>query len=298
MPAVTTLSALREPQPMQQVPQALQQNVQAGFFDLQSFELIQRIAKAFASSTLVPTQYQGNVANTMIALSMAQKMNADPMMVMQNLNIMHGRPAWSSKFLIATFNACGRFSAIRYRFRGTEGQDDFACQAFAIERATGEELSGAWVSISMAKAEGWYGKTGSKWKTMPQHMLMYRAATFMVNTAAPELSMGLLTDDEVKDISDATPNVYTVDARREPEPIVRIIEPQVETDARGVAWDERVHASSRALNKDGTWRKRNGVDQELIDHVERAELAAKNVAMELEVPDDAESADVMLEQSQ
>jgi len=179
--------------------------VTAGFFDLQSFELMQRIAKGFASSSLVPQQYQGNVANTMIALSMAQRIGADPMAVMQQLYVVHGRPSWSSKFLIATMNACGRFTAMRFRFKGTEGQDDWACQAYATEKATGEEVNGSWVSIAMAKAEGWYGKNGSKWKTMPQQMLMYRAASFMVNIVAPELSMGLTTVEEAHDIIDVTP---------------------------------------------------------------------------------------------
>jgi hypothetical protein len=48
----------------------------------------------------------------------------------------------------------------------------------------------------MAKADGWYQKEGSKWKTLPQLMLMYRAAAFFSRTFCPELSLGMQTVDE------------------------------------------------------------------------------------------------------
>lgn len=174
--------------------------VKAGFFDLESFELMQRIAKGFATSTLVPKEYQGNLANCMIALNMAQRIGADPMMVMQSLVIVHGRPTWAAQFLIATANACGRFSALRFDFFGTKGQDDWGCRAWAVERATGQKLEGSDVTIGLAKKEGWYGKNGSKWQSMPQQMLMYRAGAWWVRAYAPELSMGLHTADEMADV--------------------------------------------------------------------------------------------------
>lgn len=176
--------------------------IRAGFFDLQSFELMQRVAKGFASSTLVPTQYQDNVANCMIALNMAQRIGADPMSVMQNLYVVHGNPAWSAKFLVATVNACGRYSSLRYEWKGQPGADDYGCRAWAIETATGERLDGVWVTWAMVKAEGWDKKNGSKWKTMPDQMFIYRSASFWERAYAPELSMGLRTVEEVEDIVD------------------------------------------------------------------------------------------------
>ncbi|MGK3945742.1 hypothetical protein ABK046_46285, partial [Streptomyces caeruleatus] len=67
----------------------------------------------------------------------------------------------------------------------------------------------------MAKAEGWSTKSGSKWKTMPELMLMYRAAAFLIRAYAPEISMGLRTDDEIIDTVDATPAVSSIDAVRQ-----------------------------------------------------------------------------------
>jgi hypothetical protein len=51
-------------------------------------------------------------------------------------------------------------------------------------------------------------------------------------------------------------------------------------DSRGLPWDERIHASSRAKNKDGTWRYRRGLDereaqaveQELVERVKAAQV--------------------------
>ncbi|MFC4158237.1 hypothetical protein [Chitinimonas lacunae] len=227
MTQTATLAALRQPPPAEVNMPA----VSAGFFNLQSFELIQRVAKAFAMSDLVPKQYQDNIPNCMIALDMAQRMGANPLMVMQNLYIVHGTPGWSSKFLIATINVCGRFSALRYEWKGEPGKADYGCRAWAIERATNERLDGIWVTWEMVLAEGWSGKNGSKWKTMPDQMFVYRAAAFWQRAYAPELGMGLQTAEEAEDFIEARPDgsgAYTtdLDALREqvrpvePEPVV------------------------------------------------------------------------------
>jgi hypothetical protein len=179
------------------------------------FELAQRKAQIYAKSSLVPKEYQNNVGNVLIAQNMAKRMGADTLMVMQNLYVVHGRPAWSSQFLIASFNSCGRFSAIRYKCFGTAGQPESGCQAHCTELSTGDIIEGPRISWEMAKAEGWVNKSGSKWKTMPEQMFRYRAAAFLIRTTAPEIGMGLLTADEVEDmVVDAvsTPRATSLDA--------------------------------------------------------------------------------------
>ena len=183
--------------PTEEAPKTSLALVQA---DTARFELAQREAKLLAASTLVPKQYQGNVADVVVAMNMASRMNADVIMVMQSLHIIHGKQGWSAQFLIASFNACGRFSTIRYEF--SEKQD--VCIAVTTELATGAEIRGPYVSLEMAKAEGWATKSGSKWKTMPQLMLRYRAAAFLIRTTAPEIGLGLYTTDELKDVNDGS----------------------------------------------------------------------------------------------
>lgn len=170
------------------------------FASPQAFELAQRQAKLLASSALVPKEYQGNIANTVIALEMAQRTQSSPLAVMQSMYIVHGKPSWSATFIIACINACGRFSPLRYRMEG-EG-DGLTCRAVAIELATGEQLTSPPVSIGMAKQEGWYSKTGSKWQTMPELMLRYRAATLFGRLYAADVLMGMHTEDEVRDIEE------------------------------------------------------------------------------------------------
>lgn len=228
-----------------QTTQAPQLPVTMGFSDLASFEFMQRTAKMFSASTMVPTSYQGVVtkgygknatveanpaalSNCMIALDMSQRMNANPLMIMQNLHIIEGRPSWSSQFIIAAINNCGKFSPLRFDLEWLGEMDasfstfewvdkqkvekkhsirikNARCVAWAIEKSTGERLESAPVTMEMAVNEGWFGKNGSKWKSMPDLMMRYRSAAFFGRIYAPELLMGLPAAEELHD-------VFTVDA--------------------------------------------------------------------------------------
>lgn len=243
---------------------ALQSPVTMGFGDLASFEFLQRSAKAFSSSTMVPAAYQAMVTkgygeratlepnqaavpNCMIALDMAQRLQANPLMVMQNLHIIEGRPSWSSQFIIAAINSCGRFSPLRFNLEWLDQIDatystyewedrkkverkhkvqlrNARCVAWTVERGTSIPqfsqadlkehggiygccrhygvpiLESAPVTMEMAVNEGWYGKNGSKWRSMPDLMLRYRSAAFFGRIYAPELLMGLPTTEEVQDV--------------------------------------------------------------------------------------------------
>ncbi|MDR0703209.1 MAG: recombinase RecT [Azoarcus sp.] len=208
--------------------------VSLGFGSLQSFELMQRAAKLLSSSTLVPAQYRAfdekkgtnnpnALANCVVALNMSQRAGADPLMVMQNLYVVEGRPSWSSQWIIAAINGCGRFSPLRFEIKDLGEKDveyevtkwvdhqrvaskhkakvrNLECVAWALEKETGERVTSPSVSIEMAVKEGWYGKSGSKWQTMPEVMLRYRTASFFGRLYAPELLMGLQTVEEIRDV--------------------------------------------------------------------------------------------------
>jgi len=179
----------------QQIPERMEVSV---FSDATGFEHGQRVAKMLASSNLIPKEYQNNIQNTMIALEMANRVGASPLMVMQNLYIVHGKPSWSSTFIIAALNSCKKFSPIRFELSGKE--DQYGCSAWAYDIATNDKLEGPKVTIDMAKKEGWFTKTGSKWQTMPELMLRYRSAAFFGRLYAPEIMMGMQTMEEVQDV--------------------------------------------------------------------------------------------------
>ena len=228
------------------------------FFDPVQFETMQRVCSFFASSDLVPDNYKVTlkpfpaganeetikaikaentaiktkaIANCMIAVEVASRIGASPLMVMQNMAVIYGRPSWSSKFLIATVNSCGRFEPLQFRFtdKGALGMVDYTdyvwnqqkrckepvkkqfdgkniheieCVAYTTKRGSDGILESSPVSIRLAIQEGWYTKSGSKWQTMTKQMLMYRAASMWTNAYAPELSMGMRTVEENQDIID------------------------------------------------------------------------------------------------
>jgi len=188
--------------------EALDINSEAGF------ALFQRRATGLSKSNLIPKDFQNNVPNVMVALEMANRIGAAPLAVLQNLYIVHGKPSWSSQFIISVINTCGRFWPLRFDVKGTG--DKMACVAWTQEKSYGPikqatldqarkesapVLESPPVTIEMAKKEGWVGKSGSKWQTMPELMIRYRAATFFGRLYAPEMLMGMSSQDELEDIA-------------------------------------------------------------------------------------------------
>lgn len=181
-------------------------------FSLGMFREAWTVAEQLAKSKLIPKEFQNNPPDCIIAMEMAQRIGAGIFPVMQSLYIVHGKPGWSAQFIIAALNSCGRFSPLRFDMVG-DG-DDKTCTAWSLEKVTGERLTGPSVSIDMAKKEGWYSKNGSKWQTMPELMLRYRAATFFGRLYAPDILMGMRTAEELHDtddVIDVQPEPSTVD---------------------------------------------------------------------------------------
>lgn len=172
---------------------------QSVFANSGTFDHAQRVAKMLSSSDLVPQSYKGNVQNTLIALEMANRVGVSPLAVMQNLHIIQGKPSWSSSFIISAINSSKRFSALLFKMEGSG--DSLSCYAYAKSLTTGEHVEGPKVTMQMAKEEGWLTKSGSKWKTMPDLMIRYRAAAFFGRLYAPDIIMGMQTAEEVQDVT-------------------------------------------------------------------------------------------------
>ena len=170
-----------------------------------SFEFAQRQAKSLCESNLVPISYQGQkgLPNCLVALEMSKRMNLSPLTVMQNLNIIHGRPTWSAQFISSQIMGCGRFENFDYLVKGEGETLEVQCIA---KRITDQKLvKGTAVSMKMARLEGW--TKNSKYTSMPEVMLRNRAATFFGRQYIPDLLLGVQTSEEVVDIQplDVTP---------------------------------------------------------------------------------------------
>lgn len=188
-----------------------------GVFDsLENFELAQRMSKMLSASSIVPNEFQNNIANCMIAMEIAGRLGASPTMVMQNLYIVHGKPGWSSQYIIAGINASGRFSPLEFEFTGDAFTDNWGCRAVATSRETGRTLTSPLITIHMAKEEGWYQKKGSKWQTMPELMLRYRAGSFFGKLYAPDILLGMQTAEEQEDIVAVDGSVSSRQTKRKP----------------------------------------------------------------------------------
>jgi hypothetical protein len=174
------------------------------------------------TSALIPKEFQGNIQNTMIALEMANRIGASPLAVMQNLYIVHGKPSWSSTFIIAAINSSQRFEPLRFDVTG-EGES-LRCVAWTTEKGKDQRIEGPPVTMKMAKAEGWVDKNGSKWKTMPELMIRYRAAAFFGRLYTPEIMMGMQTKEEILDIQHADLSPETTKKVKESERVRMLIE--------------------------------------------------------------------------
>lgn len=174
------------------------------------FTMVQRKANALASSEITPKQFRGNIANCIIALELADRLQSGVLEIMQNIYLVHGNPSFSSTYLIALINRSPSIKGrLRFEFSGEPGKDDYGCTAYAIDAETGDRIDGTKITMEMAKNEGWTTKNGSKWKTMPEQMLRYRAAAFWSRANSPEATMGFHTHDELESIPEKEINPRT-----------------------------------------------------------------------------------------
>ena len=169
-------------------------------FNTKQLNTIFKLAGYYSKSSMVPANYQGNQDNCFVACELSARMNVSPMLVMQNLYIVQGKPAWGGSACVALVNGCGMFDPLEFVFIGERGKLSFGCYAQARRKSSGELIKGTTITMQMAEDEGWIKKNGSKWKTMPEQMLKYRAAAFFARVECPHVLMGFQTDDEVRDV--------------------------------------------------------------------------------------------------
>jgi hypothetical protein len=171
------------------------------FFNEDKFKMLGRAAKMFALSPLVPQHLKGNsldegIANCAILLALAIETGENPLILMQSAYFVSGKPGWNATYIIAKGNASGRFrDPLDWDVSGSGNALSVRCHATLAR--TGKEVS-ATVDMAMAEAEGW--TKNSKYRSMPEQMLRYRSATFLMRLYAPEILLGMRTTDELEDV--------------------------------------------------------------------------------------------------
>jgi hypothetical protein len=163
-----------------------------------------KMARFLSTSAFVPDQYRNAPENCIVAIDLANRMGIAPLMVMQNLYVVKGKPSWSGSFCAAAINGSGRFTPLEFNFVGKQGDPSWGCYASAVRVSNGIRCYSDTITIAMATAEGWLNKPGSKWKTMPMQMMMYRAAAFFARAHCSDILLGLPTYEEVQDVKGYT----------------------------------------------------------------------------------------------
>lgn len=167
--------------------------------DKGAFDQMLRVANMLSKSSIVPQAFQNKPEDCFIAVEMANRMNTNPIFIMQNLYVVKGKPSWAGQACMAMIMSCGKFKNVKHVYTGTANSENRGCYVTATRISDCEVINGTEVTLKMAQAEGWM--SNSKWKNMPEQMLGYRAASFFARMYCPEALMGLQTAEEVYDVS-------------------------------------------------------------------------------------------------
>ena len=164
---------------------------------IENWERYYKMAEMLATSDIVPACYRNKPSNIFIAIQTAQNLKLDVMTIMQNTYIIQGKLGITSNFAISLANKSGYLKdSIQYKVSGAA--DDMEVTAYAILK-DGMPIEMT-VTMAQAIAERWATKDGSKYKTLPQLMLMYRAAMFLIRTHLPQVLLCSHSVEELKDV--------------------------------------------------------------------------------------------------
>ena len=162
-----------------------------------------QLAKVISEASIIPDTYKNKPSDCMIAIDMASRMGVSPLMVMQSLYVVKGKPSWSGQACMSFIQANPNFRNVAPVYVGEPGSDSRGCYISAERTSDGAEVRGVCVTIAMARAEGWL--SNRKWVTMPDLMLAYRASAFFARVYCPSVLMGVSVEGEIEDIT-AKPN--------------------------------------------------------------------------------------------
>lgn len=180
------------------------------------FDQMQRVGKMLAMSPLFPEHLRRGspetaIANGVLVLNMAIRLEEDPLTVAQNIYFVGGKPGWSSSYLISKANQHGVFAA-PIEWETTGAGDALSVTAFAIMKKSGNRVS-VTCDMKLARAEGW--TNNKKYMSMPGQMLRYRSATWLIRLYCPEVMVGVpatIDNDLGSSARNVTPDDYGPEA--------------------------------------------------------------------------------------
>lgn len=183
------------------VPAVLEQATETGIANVwqnkDQFNQLLRAAQMLSQTSIIPQNYQGKPQDCFLAIEMANRMGVSPIVVMQNMYVVKGKPSWAGQACTMLINSCGKFKDVKHIYTGEKGTPNRGCYVTATRISDGSTVNGVEVTMQMAQAEGW--TSNSKWRNLPELMLAYRASAFFARVYCPEAMMGVQTTEEVYD---------------------------------------------------------------------------------------------------
>ena len=165
----------------------------------QTMDEAMRFAEVISKSAMVPKDFQGKPANTLVAIQWGMELGLAPMQALQNIAVINGKPSVYGDALLAMVRADSRCTGVN---EYVEGEGDAMTAVCIIKRAHGgevEEIKRTF-SVTQAKQARLWGKQGP-WQQYPERMLQHRARGNAIRDGFPDVIKGMVTVEEAQDMT-------------------------------------------------------------------------------------------------
>ena len=168
------------------------------FMDFSNFENAWKCAEMISKARCIPTEFQGNPADILVAIQFGHDLGLKPMASLQNIMIVNNRPSIYGDIVLALCMAHPDFIDC------IETYDEETETAFCTMKRKGREPITKKFSRKMAETAGLWGKSGAKgvsaWVTFPDQMLIRKARGFCTKAMWPDVLKGISVFEDMKDV--------------------------------------------------------------------------------------------------
>ena len=170
------------------------------------------MAKYLAQSNLMPGGLK-TPAQVLVALQMGHELGLSPMVAVNNIAVINGRPSLSSSIMDAIVMNRPDYAGRSIKF---DGQGDTRSCTVTVRRKIGEnvETYEGYFDMKMAKQAGLLEK--DNWKHYPDRMLKARASSYADRDAWPDALSGMMSSDEAESLA---PEPRDVTPQKAPESV-------------------------------------------------------------------------------
>jgi len=163
---------------------------------MQASERMQ-LCREIATARLVPPAFQKSPADIFLAMNTIERLKLDFFMTIGECYVVQNKLGFSGKLAQAILNSSGRLAEpISHTY---EGDGDNRTVTTSARLANESHTRSVTVRLGDAKTRN------ENWSKIPDQMLAYNGARTWGRRHAPEILLGMLFEDEVRDMIDVTP---------------------------------------------------------------------------------------------